>query len=63
VTVNCFQFASFGILVSALASLPALESTALGHDYVYVEEDDDDDDLPAMEHPEHMTTLLLSPSL
>jgi hypothetical protein len=58
-TVNCFQFHSFGILASALASLPALESTDLGHAYLEEEDGEPLENLPAMEHPEHMTTLLL----
>jgi hypothetical protein len=67
-TMCSFHFDSFGILASALASLPALESTDFKHAYLEEEEeeeedDDDDDDLPAIEHPGHMTTLLLSPSL
>jgi hypothetical protein len=52
-----FHFDSFGIIASALATLPALESAVLYHDAV------ENDDLPDMEHPEHITTLLLSPSL
>jgi hypothetical protein len=62
---NCFQFDSFGILASALATLPALESTSLGRVDLEEEEEDDDDveNLNIMEHPEHITTLLRSPSL
>jgi hypothetical protein len=60
---NCFQFDSFGIIASALASLPALESASLYHDDLEEEDGEPLEDLPAMEHPEHTTTLLLSPSL
>jgi hypothetical protein len=59
-TSNTFHIDSFGILASALATLPALESTVLLHEQLY---GDDLEDLHAMEHPEHITTLLLSPSL
>jgi hypothetical protein len=47
-----------------LDTLPALESASLGHEEL-VEDDylEDHEDLPVMEHPEHITTLLLSPSL
>jgi hypothetical protein len=50
-----------------LATLPALESAILGHADILGNADFEDhvdlEDLHAMEHPEHITTLLLSPSL
>jgi hypothetical protein len=60
-----FQFHSFDILASALATLPALESTTLEHAELEPEELHPEhlEDLPVIEQPEHMTTLLLSPSL
>jgi hypothetical protein len=64
-TRMCFHFDSFGIIASGLATLPALESVYLFH--VEMEHDDLQpellEDLPYMEQPEHVTTLLLSPSL
>jgi hypothetical protein len=61
VTERSFHFESFGIIASALATLPALESAWLWR--ALLEDDDDLEDQPTMEHPEHMTTLLLSQSL
>jgi hypothetical protein len=61
VTERSFHFESFGIIASALATLPALESVSLNH--ADLEDDVDLEGLHAMEHPEHMTTLLLSQSL
>jgi hypothetical protein len=62
---NCFHFESFGILASSLATLPALESIVLGHEELGNEQLQPEllEDLPAIVHPEHITTLLLSPSL
>jgi hypothetical protein len=54
-----FHVDSFGILASALATLPVLESAILTHDIWH----EHLEDLPDIEHPEHITTLLLSPSL
>jgi hypothetical protein len=56
-THDSFDFSTFGILLSALATLPALESTVLGHA----------EELTGapitLHHPEQLTTLLRSPSL
>jgi hypothetical protein len=63
-TDNSFHFDSFGILASALATLPALESIFLHHGEL-IEELQPEllEDLPAIVHPERITALLLSPSL
>jgi hypothetical protein len=63
-TDNSFRFDSFGILASALATLPALESLGLHHAELFEElQPEHLEDLPAIVHPERITTLLLSPSL
>jgi hypothetical protein len=49
-----FDEDSLSLLLPALATLPALESIDLS---------DNEYDVPAFEHPEHLTTLLLSTSL
>jgi hypothetical protein len=53
-TRDSFEFSTFHILLSALTSLPALESIVLGH----AEWSEDD-----FVNPEQITTLLRSPSL
>jgi hypothetical protein len=63
-TDNSFHFDSFGILASALATLPSLESIRLHHAELDEElQPELLEDLPAIVHPECITTLLLSPSL
>jgi hypothetical protein len=64
-TEGSFHFESFGIITSALATLSALETAFLGHTVLEDNELQPEhlEDLPAIEHPEHITTLLLSPSL
>lgn len=50
-TEHSFHFESFGIIASALATLPALESAILGHGAEYVEEEEGDlEDLHVLEH-------------
>jgi hypothetical protein len=61
-TGNGFNYHSSGTIAAALATLPALESIVFQHAMTETDEEDLED-LPAFEHPEHITTLLLSPSL
>jgi hypothetical protein len=62
-TGDTFQLESFGILASALATMPALESLLLRHALFENEEYEPPENHPAVEHPEHITMLLLSLSL
>jgi hypothetical protein len=55
-TRDSFEYESFGLVLPALATLPALESTAL-EGCLYAQP------YIAFLHPEHLTTLLLSTSL
>jgi hypothetical protein len=64
-TSDSFDFSTFDILLSALATLPALQSTVLGHAEWPSGADDEfvNPEHITLQHPEKLTTLLRIPSL